>query len=54
MDFLKILKSFEEFVYEALTWLVLLPRTLLADRRLAAPHDRLCERTAGFSKRNPF
>ncbi|MGE8225359.1 MAG: hypothetical protein ACN6RK_06195 [Stenotrophomonas sp.] len=28
MDFLKILKSFEEFVYEALTWLVLLPRTL--------------------------
>ncbi|MCA8917275.1 MAG: hypothetical protein KDB90_17925 [Planctomycetes bacterium] len=29
MDFLKILKSFEEFVYEALTWLVLLPRTLL-------------------------
>lgn len=29
MDFLKILKSFEEFVYEALTWLLLLPRTLL-------------------------
>ncbi|TDR35829.1 hypothetical protein DFR29_13316 [Tahibacter aquaticus] len=29
MDFLKILKSFEEFVYEASTWLVLLPRTLL-------------------------
>lgn len=29
MDFLKILKSFEEFVYEALTWLILLPRTLL-------------------------
>ena len=28
MDFLKILKSFEDFVYEALTWLVLLPRTL--------------------------
>lgn len=28
MDFLKILKSLEEFVYEALTWLVLLPRTL--------------------------
>ena len=28
MDFLKILKSFEEFVYEALTWLVLVPRTL--------------------------
>ena len=24
MDFLKILKSFEEFVYEALTWLCLL------------------------------
>lgn len=29
MDFLKILKSFEEFVYEALIWLLLLPRTLL-------------------------
>lgn len=28
MDFLKILKSFEEFVYEALTWLLLLPWTL--------------------------
>jgi hypothetical protein len=28
VDFLKILKSFEEFVYEALTWIVLLPRTL--------------------------
>ena len=28
MDFLKILKSFEEFVYEALAWLVLVPRTL--------------------------
>lgn len=28
MDFLKILKSFEEFVYEVLTWLVLLPRTM--------------------------
>lgn len=29
MDFLKILKSFEDFVYEALIWLVLLPKTLL-------------------------
>lgn len=29
MDFLKILKSFEEFVYEALIWVVLLPRTLV-------------------------
>jgi len=28
MDVLKLLKSFEEFVYEALTWLVLMPRTL--------------------------
>ncbi len=28
MDFLKILKSFEDFVYEALIWLVLLPKTL--------------------------
>ena len=28
MDFLKILKSFEEFVYEALSWFVLLPKTL--------------------------
>ncbi|MBU0745441.1 MAG: hypothetical protein KKG67_01440 [Gammaproteobacteria bacterium] len=29
MDFLKILKSFEDFVYEALIWLILLPKTLL-------------------------
>lgn len=29
MDFLKILKSFEEFVYEALSWFVLLPKTLM-------------------------
>lgn len=29
MDFLKILKSLEEFVYEALAWLILVPRTLL-------------------------
>ena len=29
MDFLKILQSFEDFVYEALIWLILLPRTLL-------------------------
>lgn len=29
MDFLKILKSFEDFVYEALIWLVLLPKSLL-------------------------
>ncbi len=29
MDFLKILKSFEDFVYEALIWLVLVPATLL-------------------------
>lgn len=40
MDFLKILKSFEEFVYEALTWLVLLPRTLwrivVSPRRMTA------------------
>lgn len=39
MDFLKILKSFEEFVYEALIWVVLLPRTLvrivLHPRRMA-------------------
>jgi len=28
VDFLKILKSFEDFVYEALIWLVLLPKTL--------------------------
>ena len=28
MDFLKILKSFEELVFEVLTWIVLLPRTL--------------------------
>lgn len=40
MDFLKILKSFEEFVYEALIWFILLPRTLariiLHPRRMAA------------------
>lgn len=36
MDFLKVLKSFEEFVYEALTWFVLLPRTLL--RIVLHPH----------------
>ena len=29
MDFLKLLKSLEDFVYEALTWIILLPRTLL-------------------------
>jgi len=28
MDFLKILKSFEDFVYEALIWIILLPKTL--------------------------
>ncbi len=28
MDFLKLLKSFEDFVYEALIWLILLPKTL--------------------------
>lgn len=40
MDFLRILRSFEEFVYEALIWLVLVPRTLarivLRPRRMAA------------------
>lgn len=40
MDFLKILKSFEEFVYEALTWLVLLPRTLW---RIARAPRRMTE-----------
>jgi hypothetical protein len=29
VDFLKILKSFEDFVYEALIWLILLPKTLV-------------------------
>ena len=29
MDFLKILKSFEDFVSEALIWLILLPKTLV-------------------------
>lgn len=28
MDFLRILKSFEEFLYEAMTWLVFYPRTM--------------------------
>lgn len=44
MDFLKILKSFEDFVYEALIWLVLVPRTLLrivlSPRRMAEYADR--------------
>ncbi len=39
MDFLKILKSLEDFVYEALIWIILLPRTLgrilLRPRRMA-------------------
>ncbi len=35
MDVLKLLKSFEELVYEALAWLVLLPWTLL--RAVASP-----------------
>lgn len=29
MDFLKILKSFEELLYEVITWLLFFPRTLL-------------------------
>ncbi|NYF22726.1 hypothetical protein HDC36_004203 [Xanthomonas sp. JAI131] len=44
MDFLKILKSFEDFVYEALTWLILLPQTLLrimfSPRRMATYAER--------------
>ena len=28
MDFVKILRSFEEFLYEILTWLLFYPRTL--------------------------
>ena len=44
MDFLKILKSLEEFVYEALIWLVLLPQTLVRilmyPRRMAAYAER--------------
>lgn len=37
MDFLKILKSFEDFVYEALIWLILLPKTLL--RIITSPRE---------------
>ncbi|MEO6690474.1 MAG: hypothetical protein ABIS07_16690 [Dokdonella sp.] len=52
MDFLKLLKSFEEFVYEALLWLILVPKTLgrillrprtmttYASAQLATPDDR--------------
>ena len=40
MDFLKILKSFEEFVYEALLWFILLPKTL--GRILWSPR-RMCD-----------
>ena len=44
MDFLKILKSLEDFVYEALIWLVLLPQTLVRivmhPRRMAAYAER--------------
>ncbi|MFC6839821.1 hypothetical protein [Xanthomonas theicola] len=44
MDFLKILKSFEDFVYEALIWLILLPQTLLrivfSPRRMASYAER--------------
>jgi hypothetical protein len=56
MDFLKILKSFEEFVYEALTWLVLLPRTLwrivLSPRRMTgyAGAQLASQSEAGFSE----
>ena len=39
MDFLKILKSFEEFVYEALLWIILLPRTLV---RIVVRPRRMC------------
>ena len=28
MDFVKILRAFEEFLYEVLTWLLFYPRTL--------------------------
>ncbi|MEP7041685.1 MAG: hypothetical protein ABI843_01400 [Dokdonella sp.] len=52
MDFLKLLKSFEEFVYEALLWLILVPITLgrivlqprtmtaYAAKELALPDER--------------
>lgn len=52
MDFLKILRSFEEFIFEATTWLLFYPRTLwrivwrplatmdYSDREQAEPDDR--------------
>lgn len=49
MDFLKILKSFEEFVYEALTWILLLPRTLT---RIAAWPQRMTDYAAAELKRS--
>jgi len=33
MDFVKLLRSFEEFLYEAMTWVIFYPRTLLAVAR---------------------
>ena len=52
MDFLKILKSVEEFVYEALAWLILFPRTLLRivlhpARMTAYAHAQLQREDAG-------
>ena len=44
MDFLKILKSFEEFVYEALLWFILLPKTL---GRIVVSPRRMCDYVAG-------
>lgn len=52
MDFLKILRSFEEFIFEAATWLLFYPRTLwrimwrplatmdYSDREQAEPDER--------------
>ena len=39
MDFIRILRSLEEFLYEVMTWLVFYPRTLL--RSAARPIEIL-------------
>ena len=40
MDFVKILRAFEEFLYEVLTWLLFYPRTLWRVTRRPEQHDK--------------
>ena len=43
MDFLKIIRSLEELLYEVMTWLVFYPRTMwrIVARPALAPADRV-------------